>query len=69
MKIFQIITRTDLGGAQSVVVNLANELCKDHEVIVAAGEGDKKCEIFLLFPNSYGNVLCNIERSRHVLQM
>ena len=21
------------------------------------------------FPNSYGNVLCNIERSRHVLQM
>ena len=42
MKIFQIITRTDLGGAQSVVVNLANELCKDHEVIVAAGEGDGK---------------------------
>ena len=30
---------------------------------------DKKCEIFLLFPNSYENVLCNIERSRHVLQM
>ena len=26
-------------------------------------------EIFLLFPNSYENVLCNIERSRHVLQM
>lgn len=42
MKIFQIITSTDLGGAQSVVVNLANELCKDHEVIVAAGEGDGK---------------------------
>lgn len=42
MKIFQLITRTDLGGAQSVVVNLANELCKEHEVIVAAGEGDGK---------------------------
>lgn len=42
MKILQVITLCKLGGAQSVVVNLANELCKDHEVIVAAGEGDGK---------------------------
>ena len=42
MKILQIITLCELGGAQSVVVNLSNELCKEHEVIVAAGEGDGK---------------------------
>lgn len=42
MKILQIITLCELGGAQSVVINLANELCKEHEVIVAAGEGDGK---------------------------
>lgn len=42
MKILQIITLCELGGAQSVVINLANELCKEHDVIVAAGEGDGK---------------------------
>ena len=42
MRIFQIITLCELGGAQSVVVNLSNSLCKQHEVIVAAGEGDGK---------------------------
>lgn len=42
MKILQIITLCELGGAQSVVINLANELCKEHEVIVASGEGDGK---------------------------
>lgn len=42
MKILQIITLCELGGAQSVLVNLANSLCKQHEVIVAAGEGDGK---------------------------
>lgn len=42
MKILQIITLCELGGAQSVVINLANELCRNHEVIVAAGEGDGK---------------------------
>ncbi len=42
MRILQIITLSELGGAQSVVVNLANGLCKNHEVIVAAGEGDGK---------------------------
>ena len=42
MKILQIITLSELGGAQSVVVNLANKLSEEHEVIVAAGEGDGK---------------------------
>ncbi len=40
MKIFQVITRSSLGGAQSVVANLSNALCQDHEVTVVAGEGD-----------------------------
>lgn len=38
MKILHVITRSDLGGAQSVVINLANSMCADHEIIVAAGE-------------------------------
>lgn len=42
MRILQIITRSDLGGAQSVVVNLANSLSADNEVIVVAGNGDGK---------------------------
>lgn len=42
MRILQLITLSELGGAQSVVVNLANYLCKNNEVIVAAGEGDGK---------------------------
>lgn len=42
MKILQIITLSELGGAQSVVINLANQLSANHEVIVAAGAGDGK---------------------------
>ena len=42
MKILHIITKSELGGAQSVVANLVNALCKDHEVTVIAGEGDGK---------------------------
>ncbi len=42
MVILQIITRSDLGGAQSVVINLANALAERHEVIVVAGNGDGK---------------------------
>jgi len=38
MKILHVITRSDLGGAQSVVINLANSMCKNHEVTVVAGE-------------------------------
>lgn len=37
MIIFQVITQSDLGGAQSVVINLSNQLCKNHDVIVLAG--------------------------------
>lgn len=43
MKIFQIITLSELGGAQSVLVNLSNALATDkHEVIVIAGDGGGK---------------------------
>jgi glycosyltransferase involved in cell wall biosynthesis len=42
MKIFQIVTLSEAGGAQSVVVNLANALSLEHEVTVIAGEGDGK---------------------------
>ena len=42
MIIFQIVTLSELGGAQAVVANLSNALSKEHEVIVIAGEGDGK---------------------------
>ena len=42
MKIFQIVTLSIMGGAQSVAVNLSNALSKEHEVIVIAGEGSGK---------------------------
>lgn len=42
MRILQVITRSDLGGAQSVVINLANSLSVNNEVIVIAGNGDGK---------------------------
>lgn len=42
MRILQVITLSELGGAQTVVVNLANKLSENHEVIVASGEGDGK---------------------------
>jgi len=38
MKIIHIITRSDLGGAQTVVINLANGMCVENQVIVIAGE-------------------------------
>ncbi|GBR77585.1 glycosyl transferase group 1 [Candidatus Termititenax dinenymphae] len=41
-KIFQIITLSELGGAQTVVLNLANELARQYEVTVIAGDGDGK---------------------------
>ena len=37
-----VITRSDLGGAQSVLINIVNSLCRENEVIVIAGEGDGK---------------------------
>lgn len=42
MRILQVITCSELGGAQSVVIHLANDLCREHEIIVVAGEGDGK---------------------------
>lgn len=42
MKILQVITQSELGGAQTVVVQLANNLSKKHEVVLAAGQGDGK---------------------------
>jgi glycosyltransferase involved in cell wall biosynthesis len=37
MKILQVITLADLGGAQSVLINLSNRLIEDgHDVIVAS---------------------------------
>ena len=47
MRILQIITLCELGGAQSVVANIANGICDDHEVIVASGEGDGKMWLML----------------------
>ena len=38
MKILHVITRSTLGGAQSVVINLANSMCKTHDITVVAGE-------------------------------
>ena len=40
MTIFQVITKSGLGGAQSVVAHIANSLCHEHTVIVIAGEGN-----------------------------
>lgn len=37
MRIFQVITLSELGGAQSVVTSLANEIAKTDEVFVIAG--------------------------------
>lgn len=42
MRILQVITLCELGGAQSVVINLSNSLCNKHEIIVAAGDGNGK---------------------------
>lgn len=39
MKIFHVITRSSLGGAQSVVVNLANSQIADNEVFVISSPG------------------------------
>lgn len=42
MRILQVVTQSELGGAQTVVAQLANSLSEEHEVILAAGQGDGK---------------------------
>lgn len=42
MRILHVITLCELGGAQTVVANIANRICTEHDVIVAVGEGDGK---------------------------
>lgn len=42
MKILQIITQSELGGAQTVVAQLSNKLSSEHQVVLAAGQGDGK---------------------------
>lgn len=51
MKILHIITKSELGGAQSVLANIVNALCTEHKVAVIAGEGDGK-----IFDNIDNNV-------------
>ena len=62
MTIFQVITKSNLGGAQSVVACLANELCIKHKVYVIAGEGDDKLSTLLKSDVEY--IHCNsLQRS------
>ena len=42
MRVLQVITLCELGGAQSIVANIANNICSEHDVVVASGEGDGK---------------------------
>jgi glycosyltransferase involved in cell wall biosynthesis len=42
MRIFQIVTLSELGGAQVIVAHLSNALSKHHEITVFAGQGDGK---------------------------
>ena len=44
MKVLHIITKSEMGGAQSVLINIVNSLCAEHQVTVVAGEGD--CKMF-----------------------
>lgn len=38
MKILHVITRSVLGGPETIVINIGNSMCKDHNVGVVAGE-------------------------------
>jgi glycosyltransferase involved in cell wall biosynthesis len=42
MRIFQIVTLSELGGAQVIVAHLSNALAEYHELTVFAGQGDGK---------------------------
>lgn len=46
MRIFHVITLSSLGGAQSVVVNLANEQSKNHDVyVLSSSSGEAWAEL------------------------
>lgn len=66
MKILQVITLCELGGAQSVVVNLANNLVKEHEVMVVAGDGDGKMWA-LLHPSVRHKKVGSLQRALSLL--
>ena len=58
-----LTTRSCLGGAQSVVMNLANALCSANEVAVAAGldDGEDASILWdLLSPSVHQYKLCNL---------
>jgi glycosyltransferase involved in cell wall biosynthesis len=38
MKILYVITRANFGGTQNIVKDIANHLCRDNNIVVAAGE-------------------------------
>lgn len=38
MKIIHLITQAEIGGAQSVVINIANNLCQENDVTVVSGK-------------------------------
>ena len=59
----QVITKSNLGGAQSVVLNIANQLCKQgHEVIVVSGTDDGK--MWGMMNPSITKVVCaNLQRA------
>lgn len=56
MRVLEIITLCELGGAQSVVANIANGICDAHDVIVASGEGDGK--MWQMLDNKVQRVHC-----------
>lgn len=45
MKILHVITKSDLGGAQTVVITLSNAMCSENEITVAAGGNDEMWDV------------------------
>jgi glycosyltransferase involved in cell wall biosynthesis len=66
VKIFQVVTLSELGGAQTVVANLSNALVgAGHQVIVIAGEGDGK--LFCLLDENIKHI--KIESLKHNISL
>jgi glycosyltransferase involved in cell wall biosynthesis len=67
MKILHAITLAELGGAQSVVINLANKAAEDgHDVFVASGENGEMWD--LLSEKVTAIKLKNIQRAIHPIK-